>query len=110
MRNGIKNLNSKQTVKQTSGSISKNKSWKQQKLRLDNYCPNISMETIFIKTENSKTSASHKFVLNVSQRIDLRSSNKHVAVQNLSIYNTWKNIRQQDKKKKKTQNNSSNVE
>ena len=46
MRNGIKNLNSKQTVKQTSGSISKNKSWKQQKLRLDNYCPNISMETI----------------------------------------------------------------
>ena len=109
MRNGIKNLNSKQTVKQTSGSISKNKSWKQQKLRLDNYCPNISMETIFIKTENSKTSASHKFVLNVSQRIDLRSSNKHVAVQNLSIYNTWKNIRQQDKKKK-TQNNSSNVE
>ena len=109
MRNGIKNLNSKQTVKQTSGSISKDKSWKQQKLRLDNYCPNISMETIFIKTENSKTSASHKFVLNVSQRIDLRSSNKHVAVQNLSIYNTWKNIRQQDKKKK-TQNNSSNVE
>ena len=109
MRNGIKNLNSKQTVKQTSGSISKNKSWKQQKLRLDNYCPNISMETIFIKTENSKTSASHKFVLNVSQRIDLRSSNKHVAVQNLSIYNTWKNIRQQDKKEK-TQNNSSNVE
>ena len=109
MRNGIKNLNSKQTIKQTSGSISTNKSWKQQKLRLDNYCPNISMETIFIKTENSKTSASHKFVLNVSQRIDLRSSNKHVAVQNLSIYNTWKNIRQQDKKKK-TQNNSSNVE
>ena len=109
MRNGITNLNSKQTVKQTSGSISKNKSWKQQKLRLDNYCPNISMETIFIKTENTKTSASHKFVLNVSQRIDLRSSNKHVAVQNLSIYNTWKNIRQQDKKKK-TQNNSSNVE
>ena len=109
MRNGIKNLNSKQTIKQTSGSISTNKSWKQQKLRLDNYCPNISMETIFIKTENSKTSASHKFVLNVSQRIDLRSSNKHVAVQNLSIYNTWKNIRQQDKKEK-TQNNSSNVE
>ena len=109
MRNGIKNLNSKQTIKQTSGSISTNKSWKQQKLRLDNYCPNISMETIFIKTENSKTSASHKFVLNVSQRIDLRSSNKHVAVQNLSIYNTWKNIRQQDKKKQ-TQNNSSNVE
>ena len=109
MRNGIKNLNSKQTIKQTSGSISTNKSWKQQKMRLDNYCPNISMETINIKTENSKTSASHKFVLNVSQRIDLRSSNKHVAVQNLSIYNTWKNIRQQDKKKK-TQNNSSNVE
>ena len=61
------------------------------------------------KNGEQQNKSSHKFVLNVSQRIDLRSSNKHVAVQNLSIYNTWKNIRQQDKKKT-TQNNSSNVE
>ena len=25
-------------------------------MRLDNYCPNISMETTFMNTENSKTS------------------------------------------------------
>ena len=47
---------------------------------------NISVETIFINTENSKTNEPHKFDLNSSQRLDLRSSNKHVALQNLSIY------------------------
>ena len=39
----------------------------------------------------------HKFVLSLTQRLDLRSSNKHVAIQNLSIYYTWKNIRKQCK-------------
>ena len=53
------------------------------------------METIFMNTENSKTNEPHKFVLNLSQRLDLRSSNKHVALQNESIYHTWKNIRKQ---------------
>ena len=33
------------------------------------------METIFMNTENSKTNEPHKFVLNLSQRLDLRSSN-----------------------------------
>ena len=63
-------------------------------MRLDNYCPNISMETIFMNLENSKTNEPQKFVLNLSQRIDLRSSNKHVILQNLSVYYTWKNIKQ----------------
>ena len=58
------------------------------------------METIFMSTENSKTNESHKFVLNLSQRLDLRSSIKHVAFQNLPIYYTWKNIRKQYKKNK----------
>ena len=53
-----------------------------------------------MNTENSKTSEPHKFVLNLSQRLDLRSSNKHVTLQNLSIYYTWKNIRQQYKNNK----------
>ena len=44
--------------------------------------------------ENSKTNEPQKFVLNLSQRIDLRSSNKHVILQNLSVYYTWKNIKQ----------------
>ena len=58
------------------------------------------METIFMNTENSKTNESHKFVLNLSQRLDLRSSDKLVALQNLSIHYTWKNIRKQYKKNK----------
>ena len=55
------------------------------------------METIFMNTENSKTNELHKFVLNMSQTLDLTSSNKYVALQNLSINYTWKNIRQQYK-------------
>ena len=62
------------------------------KTRLNNYCSNISMETIFMNTENKKkTNEPHKFVLNLSQRLDLRSLNIHVAVKKLYIYYTWKN-------------------
>ena len=63
-------------------------------MRLNKYCENISMDTIFMNTENSKVNEPHKFVLNLSQklnlsqRLDLRSSNKHVALQNASIYHT----------------------
>ena len=45
--------------------------------------------------ENSKSNRPHKFVLNLSQSLDLRSSNKHVALQKVSIYYTWKSIRKQ---------------
>ena len=55
------------------------------------------MNTIFMNMENSKTDGLRKFVLNLSQGLDLKRSNKHVALQNLSIYYTWKNKRQQYK-------------
>ena len=58
------------------------------------------METIFMKTENNKTNEPQKLVLNVSQRLALRNPNKQVALQNLSIYYTWKNIRKQYKNNK----------
>ena len=64
-------------------------------MRLVDYCPNMSMEVIFVNTENSKAKEPHKFVLNLLQTLDLRSWNKYVVLQNLSIYYTWKNIRQQ---------------
>ena len=48
-----------------------------------------------MSTENSKTNEANKFVLNLSQRLELTSSYKHVALQNLSICYTWKNIRRQ---------------
>ena len=58
------------------------------------------METILINRENSKTSESHKFILNLSQRLDFRSSDKHVTLQNLSIYYTRNNIRKKYKMNK----------
>ena len=42
----------------------------------------------------------HKFVLKLLWKLDLRSSNKRFALQNLPIYYTWKNIRQQYKNNK----------
>ena len=39
-----------------------------------------------MKTENSKNNELHEFVLNLSQRLDLRSSNKYNALKNFSIY------------------------
>ena len=53
-----------------------------------------------MNTEHRKTNEPHKFVLNLSQRLDLRNSNKHVALQNLSIYYTWQNTRKQYKNNK----------
>ena len=56
------------------------------------------METIFMNMEKSKTNKPHKFFLNLLQRLDLRSSDKHVALPNLSSCYTWRNIRKQYKK------------
>ena len=50
-----------------------------------------------MNTENSKANESHKFALNLPQRVDLRSSDKHVALEKVSIYYTLKNIRKQYK-------------
>ena len=76
-------------------------------MRLYNYCLNVNIEVILMNTENSKTNEPCKFFLNLSQRLDSRSLNKHFALQNLSVCYTWKNIRQQHKN---TQNNSSKFE
>ena len=58
------------------------------------------METIFMNMENKKTNKTHKFVLNMPQSLDLRISNKNVALQKWSIYYTWENIRKQYKNNK----------
>ena len=46
------------------------------------------MGTVLMSTENSKTKGPHKFALNVSQKLNLQSSKKHVALQILSLYYT----------------------
>ena len=58
------------------------------------------METIFMNTENSETNETHQFVFNLTQRLDFRISDKRAALQNLSIYYTWKNIKTQYKNNK----------
>ena len=50
------------------------------------------MKTRFMNMKNTKAKEPHKFVFNLPQRLDLRSSNKHVAFQNLCIYYAGKNI------------------
>ena len=50
------------------------------------------MDTIFVNSENSKTSEYHVLLLNLTNKIDLRSE-KTLALSNLSIYYTWKNIK-----------------
>ena len=51
------------------------------------------MDTIFMNSENSKISDPHSLLINLSDRINLKTSDKYVALSNLSIYYTWKNIK-----------------
>ena len=49
------------------------------------------MDTIFMNSKNSKTSVSHRLIINLSDKINLNRSDKCVALANLSmIYYTWK--------------------
>ena len=55
------------------------------------------MDTIFINSENSKTSKPHILILKLT---DLRSGEKSIALSNLSIYYAWKNIKMSYKNNK----------
>ena len=46
-----------------------------------------------MNTENSKNNESHKFRLSLSDKLNLKNPNKNIALGNLSIYYTWKNIK-----------------
>ena len=51
------------------------------------------MNTIFMNSENSKTSDPHRLLLNLTDKIYLRRKDKYIAFSNLGIYYTWKNIK-----------------
>ena len=51
------------------------------------------METFFMNSKNSKTSEPHRFKYNLIDKLDLKNPNKNIALANLSIYYTWKNIK-----------------
>ena len=48
------------------------------------------MVTIFMNTGNSKTSDPHRLLLNLTDKTDLRTKDKYIALSNLSIYYIWK--------------------
>ena len=43
------------------------------------------MNTIFTNSKNSKTSYSHRLLLNFRDKIDLRRKDKYIALSNLTI-------------------------
>ena len=51
------------------------------------------MDTIFMNSENSKTSENIVLVLKLTDKLDLRRGQKTIALSNLSIYYTWKNVK-----------------
>ena len=53
----------------------------------------IEMDTIFMNSENSKTSQPHVLILKLTDRLDSRRGETIIALSNLSIYYTWKNIK-----------------
>ena len=54
-----------------------------------------TMDTIFMNSENSKTSEMHVLILKLklTDKLDLRRGEKIIALSNLSIYYIWKNIK-----------------
>ena len=46
-----------------------------------------------MNSKNSKTFKPHVLILNFSDKIELRRSEKSIALSNFSIYHTWKNIK-----------------
>ena len=46
------------------------------------------MDTIFMNSENSRNSEYHVLILEFNDKLDLRTSEKNIALSNLGIYYT----------------------
>ena len=51
------------------------------------------MDTIFMNSGNSRTSEYHVLTLKLTDKLDLKIGQKTVALSDLNIYYTWKNIK-----------------
>ena len=51
------------------------------------------MDTIFMNSENSKASKPHILILKLTNKLDLRIGENIIALSNLNIYYTWKNMK-----------------
>ena len=56
------------------------------------------MDTVFMNSENNKTSKPHVLTLKLTDKLDWRRGEKSIVLSNINIYYTWKN--------KKSYNNS----
>ena len=53
-----------------------------------------------MNSKNSETFDSHRLLLNLTNKINLKVSDKYIDLANLSIYYTWKNIKRSYKNNK----------
>ena len=53
-----------------------------------------------MNTENSKTNEAHRIKLDLTDKLNLKNPNKNMALANVSIYYTWKNIKSEYKNNK----------
>ena len=51
------------------------------------------MDTMFMNSENRKNSEPYVLILKLTNKLDLRIGENVIALSNLSIYYTWKNIK-----------------
>ena len=53
-----------------------------------------------MNTENSTTNEPHRFKLDLTDKLNLKTLNKNMALANLSIYYAWKNMKPEYKNNK----------
>ena len=58
------------------------------------------MDIISMNSKNSKTSDPHRLLDNLTDKIDVKRKDKYIALSNLSIYFTWKNVKKSYKNNK----------
>ena len=51
------------------------------------------MNTIFMNSENSETSYPNRILINPTDNISPKRSDKYAALSNLSIYDTWEDVK-----------------
>ena len=51
------------------------------------------IETFFMNSKNSRTSEPNRFKYDLIDKLDLKNPNRNMALGNLSIYYTWKNVK-----------------
>ena len=60
----------------------------------------MKMVTIFMNSENSRTSEYRVLVLKLADKLDLRRGQKSVTLSNLTIYYIWRNLKSSYKNNK----------